>query len=136
MSQENVEVVRGLYGAVGRRDSEGVLAFYAPDVEWHVYQSPLGELTGEAVYRGHEGVRKAFREYYDAWESIQEQYEELLDAGECVVSVVTSRARGRASGAEVERRHYGLWTVRDGKIVRVVWFSTRAEALKAAGLRE
>lgn len=29
-----------------------------------------------------------------------------------------------------------LWTIRDGKVVRVVWYPTRAQALEAAGLRE
>jgi hypothetical protein len=30
--------------------------------------------------------------------------------------------------------HAGVWTLRDGKITRVVWFATREEALEAAGL--
>jgi len=30
----------------------------------------------------------------------------------------------------------GVWTIHDGKIIRVVWFPTRPEALEAAGLRE
>ena len=34
------------------------------------------------------------------------------------------------------RAYHAVWTVRDGKIVRVAWFETRAEALEAAGLRE
>lgn len=136
MSQANVEIVRQLYEAVSRRDTATVLAFYDPDVEWHTSQSPLGELTGGAVYRGHEGIRRAFREYYEAWENIEENYEELIDAGDRVVSVVTSRARGRTSGVGVERRHHGVWMIRDGKVVRVAWFSTREEALEVVGLSE
>jgi hypothetical protein len=50
---------------------------------------------------------------------------------------VTTRARGRKSGAEVElKRNAGVWTVRGGQVVKVVWFSTPEEALEAAGLRE
>jgi ketosteroid isomerase-like protein len=50
---------------------------------------------------------------------------------------VTVRGRGRASGIEVEARSgAAVWTMREGKIVRVVWFPTRAEALEAAGLSE
>lgn len=136
MSQENVEVIRRLYDAVARRDTVAVLALYDPEVEWHSSGSPQGELTGGTIYRGHEGLRSAFREYYEPWESIEEPYEELIDGGDRVVSVVTSRARGRASGVEVEREHFGLWTIREGKIVRVEWFSKREEALEAAGLPE
>ena len=31
---------------------------------------------------------------------------------------------------------YAVWTIRNGKVVRVVWFPTREEALEAAGLSE
>ena len=33
-------------------------------------------------------------------------------------------------------KHYGVWTIRDGKVIRVEWFRQRAEALEAAGLSE
>jgi hypothetical protein len=30
----------------------------------------------------------------------------------------------------------GVWTLRNGKVIRAVWFRTRAEALEAVGLGE
>jgi ketosteroid isomerase-like protein len=53
-----------------------------------------------------------------------------------VIAVVTRRARGRASGVEVERPFALVWTLRGGKVARVVWFLSRAEALEALGLSE
>ena len=44
------------------------------------------------------------------------------------------RGRGRGSGVEVDSRFYEIYTLRDGKIVRVDEFAERSEALKAAGL--
>jgi ketosteroid isomerase-like protein len=71
------------------------------------------------------------------WESFEDDLQELIDAGDQVVSVVTSRGRGRASGVDVEwPGNAGVWTIRDGKVVQVVWFSTRDEALEAAGQSE
>jgi hypothetical protein len=32
--------------------------------------------------------------------------------------------------------YWGVYSVNDGKIVRVDWFASRAEALEAAGLKE
>ena len=91
-------------------------------------------MPGEAQWHGHDGLRMFFRDYYETWEDLQDTVEELIDAGDHVVAVVDSRGRGRASGAEVEwGRHASVWTVRDGRIVRVVWFRTRDEALEAAG---
>ena len=76
------------------------------------------------------------RERYETWATAEDDLEEVIDAGEQIVSVIVSRGRGRASGAEVEQRHHGVWTFRDGKIVRVAWLGTREEALESAGLSE
>jgi ketosteroid isomerase-like protein len=136
MSQENVEVVRQVYEAVARHDREAVLALYAADVVWDFSRSPIGEAMGRKTYRGHAGLRDWWRNWGDAWESYEDGYEELIDAGDHVVSLVTSRGRGRVSGAEVEWMQYGVWTLRAGKVARVEWLTTRDEALEAAGLSE
>jgi ketosteroid isomerase-like protein len=137
MSEENVEVVRRVYEAGTRGDSDAVFALYDPEVVVDGSQSPYADLGIGGVYRGHEGLRSFFRQYFEPWESVEDDYEELIDAGEHVVSVGSSRARGRASGAEVESRpQYGVWTIRDGKVFRVAWFTTREAALEVTGLSE
>jgi ketosteroid isomerase-like protein len=133
VSREDVEVVRRVYEAAARHDSAAVLELYDPDV---VLDATAIGLVGSAkkMYRGHEGLRALFAEWHDAWGEIEYSYEELIDAGDRVVSVVTRHARGRSSGVEVERPFTLVWTVRDGKVVSVVWFLDRDEALKAAGV--
>lgn len=136
MSRENVEVVRQVYEAVARRDATTVLGLYDPEVEWDFSGSPIAAALEHKVYRGHDGLRQWWREWREAWLDYEDDYRELIDAGEHVVAVVTSRGRGRASGAELEYTQHGVWTIRDGKVLRVVWFRTREEALEAAGLEE
>jgi ketosteroid isomerase-like protein len=136
MSQANVEIVRRVYDAAARRDAATVLSLYDPDVELDNSRFHAVGFGGPGVYRGHEGLRRFFREWHDAWEEVEYDYDELIDAGEQVISVVTRRGRGRASGADVELRAALVWTIRGGKVVRVVWFRTRDEALEAAGLQE
>jgi ketosteroid isomerase-like protein len=135
MSGENVEIVRRIYDAASRRDSATVLALYDPEVE---LDNTRLQIVGGAggVYRGHDGLRRFFREWHDAWQKIEYDFDELIKAGEQVISVVTRRGRGRASGADVEWQGALVWTIRQGKVVRVVWFRTREEALEAAGLSE
>ena len=135
MSRENVEVVRRLYEAIARRDSEAVLDLYDPDVEWDMSGYPYGEMMTRRS-RGHAALRTFWRELYEAWAAYDHDVHELIDAGDHVVSIVTDRGRGRASGAEVRINAYGVWTIRDDKIIRSMWFRSRAEALEAAGLRE
>jgi ketosteroid isomerase-like protein len=96
---------------------------------------PGGPVAGQIrTLRGHDGVRTWLRSWYEAFEDVRYEVEELIDAGEQVVVVVGQRARGRASGVDVLMSLFGVWTLRDGKVVRVVWFQDREEALEAAGL--
>jgi ketosteroid isomerase-like protein len=117
-----------------------VLSLYDPNLEWDGRRHRWSEVLGRdaAHVRGHEGLRGWSREYYAMWENLEDTLDELIDAGENdVVAIVTTRGKARGSGIEVVWKHHaGVWTVQDRKIVRVVWFPTREEALQAAGLSE
>jgi ketosteroid isomerase-like protein len=137
MSQENVEIVREIYEASARGDSAAVFALYDPAVEWDASRAPMPRLIGGGrVLHGHDGLRTFFRERNAIWGEIEDVPKELIDAGGQVVSADTERGRGRSSGVEVEMTQYAVWTIRNEKVVRVVWFPTRREALEAAGLSE
>jgi ketosteroid isomerase-like protein len=136
MSKAHVEIVRRVFEAVARNEAETVLALYDPEVEWDTSHGAWADLEAEGIEHGHEGLRRWFRRQWEVWEEWEDDPYELIDAGESVVSVVRSRSRGRTSGVEVESDHAAVWTIRDGRIIRVVWFRTRAEALEAAALRE
>jgi ketosteroid isomerase-like protein len=135
MSQENVDVVRRLWDAADRRDTETALALYDPDVELDVSGFPI-EATEGHHYRGHDGLRRLFREWREFWEQAESTLVELVDAGDRVVGVYTYRARGRASGIPVESTFAALWTVNRGRVIRVEWCGSRDMALEAVGLSE
>jgi ketosteroid isomerase-like protein len=138
MSEHDVEVVRRIYAGAASRDHTSVLALYDPEIEWDTSRPGTpGDMAGSAVYRGHEGLRTWFRAWYEAWYDLVDECQELIDAGEHVVWVSTMRGRGRISGAEVSSRSYaGVWTVRGEKVVGVVSFPTREEALEFVGFTE
>jgi ketosteroid isomerase-like protein len=136
MSEEIVEIVRRLFEAAGRHDMATVYSLYDPQIEWDASRISRGTMTGRVVH-GQADLQKWLREWYGAWEDIHDDLEELIEASEDeVISVMTQRGRGPGSGAPVERRLATIWTTREGRIIRAKWFPTRAEALKAAGLRE
>jgi ketosteroid isomerase-like protein len=136
MAQKNVEIVRQVFEAAARGDTAAIFALYNPDIEWDASRTSRGEVTGR-VARGHDAVMKWLREWYEVWETVDDDLEELIDAGnDTVVSIMVQRGRGRASGIEVESRLATAWTIRDGKIVRVVWFPSAHEAFAAVGLSE
>ena len=135
MSEENVEIVRRVYEAAARRDPATVLALYDPEVEWD--WTRVSGLFGQGgLYRGREALQRWFREWSDGLDQIHYEAEEIVEANDHVLSKSNMRARGRASGIEVDSTLYAVWTIREGKIVEVVWSSNQAEALEAAGLSE
>lgn len=132
MSQENVELVRRAYEAFARRDSEALDALgpelLAPDFEFE------SVLTGQ-VYTGAQGLRDLAA---DLWATVDYMpaMEEIIDAGEHVVVVLRISGRGTRSGVPVAQRVAIVYTFEDDRIVRGKSFTSRAEALEAAGLSE
>jgi ketosteroid isomerase-like protein len=79
MSQENVEIVRGLLEAFQRRDHERAFDFYDPDIIWDASAVAISDLRG--VYHGHEGVRTYWRKWLSAWQDLQFEIQDLREAG-------------------------------------------------------
>ena len=134
MSQENVEIVRGVYEAFARRDNAAPFTVYAPDIEWDLRESVA--LDAPTVYHGHDGVRTAFRNWLAPFHDFKFRPGEVRDHADHVLVTVYEHGIGRASGVVVDRRHYALWTLRGGKVVRLRVYLDRADALKAVGLAE
>ena len=137
MSRENVEVVRGIIDAHERGEPDAVFSKYDPEIEWHLSTVFPSASEFDPVYYGHDGVRTFWRTWFSAWEKASFEYEEFIDAGDSVVTILSQHVRGRASGIELDWESYAqVWTIRDGQVARVEFFATRAEALQAAGLSE
>jgi ketosteroid isomerase-like protein len=130
MSRTNVEIVRAGYEAWNRGDLEGMFAIIDPEVEWQLPDSGMN--TG--TFRGHEGIRELMESYLEAFERFTIELEQSFEAGDRVVAFVRTFARGRASGIDVETRPAHVWTMRDGKGVRMEVFPERDQALAAAGI--
>jgi ketosteroid isomerase-like protein len=73
---------------------------------------------------------------FPIFEEVRFEIEETRDAGEQVVGIGRFRARGRASGVDINVPVGAVQRVRRGKIVYTRLFSEPAEALEAAGLSE
>ena len=132
MSEQNVEIVRTLYDAFGRRDGALPFEHYTDDIEWDLSRGMEG--VG-GVHRGHAGVRASFRDLLTAFSDIEFEIEEITTAGERVLATIRERYRGRESEAQVDRRHYAVFTFRDSKVSRMCVYLDRGEALEDMGLR-
>jgi hypothetical protein len=58
---------------------------------------------------------------------------EYIDAGSAVVVVFHQSGIGRGGGVRAERDFFGVYDLRDSKVVRYRQYESRGEALEAAG---
>ncbi len=135
MSQENVEIVRGLFEATNRRDFAAVLDAYDENVMLVVDES-IEPVDAGIVY-GREGVINWYGEWLRSFaRDYRFDIEDARGVGDRVFLVARHHGRGLASGTEVEQSVAYAYTVRAGKIVRVEMYANPAAALKAVGLEE
>jgi ketosteroid isomerase-like protein len=135
MSQENVEILRRAFEAFARGDFDYVLDRLDPDVEWQSAGMPI---LGVEALHGREAVKRFFTrdlfEGFDRFRSEPLTFEDL--GGDFVLVMVRYIGRGESSGIEMDQRFAALYQLRDGKVVTMRDYSTRAEAPEAAGLSE
>jgi ketosteroid isomerase-like protein len=132
MSQENVELVRAIVEAWNRGDYLVAMESVDPDIE---VEAALGG-TFDGTYQGPAQARRFLEDFWRNFEQPHTDIEEYILAGDSVVFAAHLRGRGKGSGAEVEMRNWQVCTFRDGKIVGYRMFTSKREALEAAGLRE
>jgi uncharacterized protein len=135
MSEENVELLRRFTEAFNRGDLEGAIALVDPPPEFEfVASGVIPDLAG--VQRGPEGLRRAVETFWGEFDDADVELHELIDAGDQVFVSATFRGRGKQSGAETSWDVWGVFTVRDKRMVRWQAFTDPDEALEAAGLSE
>ena len=130
MAQQEVELLRDLYARWAQGDFRGGRELLDPDVEFN-----LGTPDYEATpARGPAQVERQMREFLANWTDYRVEAETFLDAGDCVIVRARQRGLGKQSGVEVDGPLFGVWTFRQGKVVRIGFYSTDREAREAAGL--
>jgi ketosteroid isomerase-like protein len=144
MSEENVALVRRNYEVINSIDRSGdqfvdpeevapdLWASLAPDFELH----GRPDVPDPTVYRGREATKEFWRMLQEVWAELRWEPREITDLGHAVVVETRIVAVGRGSDLRIEADETDVFWFRDGTIVRVQGFATKAEALEAAGLSE
>jgi ketosteroid isomerase-like protein len=126
----NVALVRRFLEAFNRLDIDSVAGDLDPAVELHEWPTAPGART----YRGHDGVRRALDSWFETWEWMQVEILDIFEVGDRVVLTLHQRAKGKASEVELEAKTFNVYTFRDGKVIRMEFFTDREAALEAAGM--
>jgi ketosteroid isomerase-like protein len=121
------------WGAFVRGDFDLMFVRFAPNLE---YNPPREWLAAgmRSVYRDQAGLREWAADMRDAWEWIENQPLEVLDAGDVLVFRNKIRLRAVGSGIEFDSTYAFVMWIEEGLIVRESDFSDWDEALRTAGI--
>lgn len=133
MSEENVEIVRRSFAAYDSGGLDALAEFWHPNIDWRAVE---GYIDDVGRIRGADGLRQYYRQWEETFDAVRVEIEELTEAGDEVVALLRSVGRMKGSDAEIDIRYAVVISIRDGKIARGREYSTREEALEAAGLSE
>jgi ketosteroid isomerase-like protein len=130
MTSENFGIIHDWIEAFNRRDFDAAVDTLDPEAELHEWPTAPGART----YHGHDGARQAIESWFEAWEWMQVEVEDIVDVGDRVFVTLHQRAKGKGSAVEVEMRSFNVYTFRDGLVTRMELFTEREPAIAAAGL--
>jgi ketosteroid isomerase-like protein len=140
VSEEYVALVRRNYEVINAIDRSGdefvdpeemapdLWASLAPDFELH----GRPDVPDATVYRGREESKQFWRMLQEVFAELRWEPRVIIDLGHAVVVETRLVALGRGSDLRIESDETDVFWFREGAIVRVQGFATKAEALDAA----
>jgi len=114
-TQENVQIVKDFFAAIGRGDREGLLALVAEDIEWII---PGEDWPLAGTHRGHAELEDLLE---TASKSIETSTEprEFVAQGDRVLVVGFARGKIKATNKTFEDDWIFAITVRDGRLTNI-----------------
>jgi ketosteroid isomerase-like protein len=134
MSQENVEIVRPMYGAFNRRDWDAMFRRTDPEFAF-TYRNP-GLTPDAGTRRGRDEVVAFAEEYGGAFDRLIWEPEEFFEREDRVVALVNVHSRPRGGDVDLVVQNGHLWTLHGGVVLSCESFPIPESALEAAGLSE
>lgn len=131
MSQENMDIIKGLYDAFARGDIPAVLGGLDAHVDWREAEGFL--YADQNPYIGPGAVLSGvFARLGGEWEGFQAKPDSLLDGGEAVIAQGHYSGVYKATGRSVLAQFAHVWTLRGGKVVTFQQYTDTKQFSEAA----
>lgn len=132
MSQNNLDVIRGVYQAFAAGDIPAVLGAMDPGMEWNEAENfPYADGN---PYRGPNAVLEGvFMRLGGEWDGFAATPETILDAGDVVVALGRYTGTNKATGIALNAQFAHVWWLSGGKAVRFQQYTDTAQAVRAVG---
>jgi ketosteroid isomerase-like protein len=131
----NAHIVRGAYACEFDRRRPESLCLPAPFLSCldpQIRFEPDAHEPTARVIRGQDRVRRMLESAQEMWDAYRYELSQVEDLDEDRVLVCgTVHARPRGNGTSLALPFANIWTLRDGKAVRIASYDDRAGALAA-----
>jgi uncharacterized protein len=130
VTEANVATVRWSYDALNRGDVTGVMSMIDDDITWD--PGAISPDSGAGT-TGRDAFESFVRSWMDAFEGFRIEPLDVTANGPFLVACVRQSGRGRSSGVKIEIDLVHVWTVENGRAVRLESYRDLATALAAIG---
>lgn len=130
VSQDS-KMIREAYEAHAAGDIQPMLAIIHPGCEIHDVPS----IPDPEVHHGEAGFIRSQAKFSEVFDDLRVEPMDVVDTNGGVLVLAMARGIDLRSGQEIEARVAALWTMRDGKAVKGVYFEDWDKALEAVGQR-
>jgi uncharacterized protein len=114
--QENVQIVKDFFAAMGGGDRQGLLALSAEDIEWII---PGEDWPLAGTHRGHAGLADLLQKASDTVETSYPEPPEFVAQGDRVLVVGFAKGRVKFTKRTFEDHWVFAITVRNGKLTNI-----------------
>ena len=114
--EENVQVVKNFFAAMGGGDRQSLLALVAEDVEWII---PGTDWPLAGLYRGHAGLEQLLQKASDTVETSFPRPPEFVSQGDRVLVVGFATGKVKATNKTFDDDWVFAITVRNGKVTNI-----------------
>ena len=115
-TQENVQIVKDFFAAMGRGDKQGLLALSAENIEWII---PGADWPLAGTHRGHAGLADLLQKASDTLETSYPEPPEFVAQGDRVLVVGVAKGKIKATNKTFEDHWIFVITVRNGKLTNI-----------------
>jgi ketosteroid isomerase-like protein len=129
--EENVEVVKNFFAAIGSGDKQALLALVDEDIEWII---PGEDWPLAGTHRGHAGVAAVLRKAAEEIETTYPKPPEFVVQGDRVFVIGVATGKIKATKKTFKDDWVFDITVRNGKLTKIrEYIDTQALAKASAG---
>ena len=126
----NIETIRSIYEAFGRGDVERILASVTDDTEW-AFNGARPEVPWHKTFRGKKELPGFFQAMATDLRMQKFEPRKFIAAGDDVVVHLALEYEVTRTGKRVAEEQLQWWTLRDGRVARLVHFEDTAQVAAA-----